>query len=208
MASITDSKLNLISINVRDLRNAKKKRRALFFLFKKGNYDVIGLQETHLTKADKDILTREWGSNFHIAEGKSNSKGLVTLFGKSVKIEDTSLILETNRILISSIISGGVKILLANVYGTCINSEKHEFLLNLKYNIEENLLKYNVSNIVAFGDFNIVKNNDMDIISGNPHSEETVSEFNTVINELLLIDIWRECNKKVKDLHGAVSLLL
>ena len=83
------SKLNITSMNVRGLRNAKK-RRALFYIFKKGNYYVIGLQETHTTKADKEIITREWGSKFHIAGDSSNSKGLLTLFGKSFQPEDIS----------------------------------------------------------------------------------------------------------------------
>ena len=76
MASVTDSKLKLLSMNVRGLRNAKK-RRALFYSFKKGKYDVIGLQETHLTKADKETISKEWGPNFYISEGSSNSKGLL-----------------------------------------------------------------------------------------------------------------------------------
>ena len=195
---MSQPKLNLISMNVRGLRNAKK-RRSLFYLFKKGNYDVIGLQETHLTRADKDIILREWGSNFYIAEGSTNSKGLLTLYGKSIKMEDTSLILDNNRCLISLITSGDVKLLVANVYGTCNNSEKHQFLLSLKSNIKENMVLFKTNDVVVFGDFNIVKNNDYDILSGNPHHVDTVSQFNSVINELLLIDIWREHNQNVKD---------
>ena len=58
MASITDLKLNVISLNVRGIRNAKK-RRALFHQFKKDKYDIVCLQETHLTKNYKEILKRE-----------------------------------------------------------------------------------------------------------------------------------------------------
>ena len=198
MASVTDSKLNLISMNVRGLRNAKK-RRALFYSFKKENYDVISLQETHLTKADKEIISREWGPNFYIAEGRSNSKGLLTLFGKSVQFNDTSVLLEDSRCLIFLLNSFGVKLLIANVYGPCINSEKSEFLFNLKTNIESLSLKYSINDSIILGDFNIVKCNETDIISGNPHSLETVSDFNMLINELELIDIWREHNNRIRD---------
>ena len=198
MASVTDAKLNLISMNVRGLRNAKK-RRALFYSFKKENYDIIGLQETHLTKADKEIISREWGPNFHIAEGSSNSKGLLTLFGKSIRFDDTSVLWENCRCLITYINSFGVKFLVANVYGPCVNSEKHNFLYNLKTSIESNILKFNISDSVILGDFNIVKSNETDIISGNPHSVDTVSDFKTFINELELIDIWREHNNGIRD---------
>ena len=198
MACATDSKLSLLSMNVRGLRNAKK-RRALFFSLKKGNYDIIGLQETHLTKADKEILSKEWGPNFYISEGSSNSKGLVLLFGKSIQFDDTSLLLENNRCLITLINSAGIKLLIANVYAPCTYSEKSKFLFNLKSYIESNTSKYNINDSVIFGDFNIVKCNEKDIISGNPHSLETVSEFNMFINDLQLIDIWREHNNNVRD---------
>ena len=42
-------KIKLVSLNVRGLRNAKK-RRSLFYLFKRDKYDVVCLQETHLDK--------------------------------------------------------------------------------------------------------------------------------------------------------------
>ena len=87
MDSTNDSKLNIISMNVRGIRNVKK-RRALFSQFRLGKYDVVGLQETHLNKKDIDMLKREWGTNFHISEGSNHSKGILTLFGKSIKIDE------------------------------------------------------------------------------------------------------------------------
>ena len=126
MATATDFKLNMISMNVRGLRNAKK-RKALFYSFKKGNYDIIGLQETHLTKSDKETISREWGPNFYIAEGSSNSKGLLTLFSKSIQFDNTSILFENSRCLITLVNSFEVKLLVANIYGPCINSEKDIF---------------------------------------------------------------------------------
>ena len=44
--------------------------------------------------------------------------------------------------------------------------------------------------VLILGDFNIVKNNKLDIKSGQPHTVETVNKFNKCINELLLNNIY------------------
>ena len=75
-----DTNLSLISFNMRGMRNSKK-RRTLFHLFRKNKYDIICLQESHLLKDDIDMIDKEWGPKFHIAEGTTRSKGLLTLFG-------------------------------------------------------------------------------------------------------------------------------
>ena len=72
MASLkVEHGLKIISMNVRGLKNTKK-RRAIFSILKRGNYDIIGLQETHFSKNDQKLLLREWGPNFHISEGTTH----------------------------------------------------------------------------------------------------------------------------------------
>ena len=39
---------------------------------------------------------------------------------------------------------------------------------------------------MMMGDFNIVMNNSLDIVSGDYHNQNLVERFNSVINELLL----------------------
>ena len=83
MASLKgDQSLKIVSMNVRGLKNIKK-RRALFSIFKKNDYDIIGLQESHLTNKDRKTILAEWGPNFHISEGTIHSKGILTLFKRS-----------------------------------------------------------------------------------------------------------------------------
>ena len=45
----------------------------------------------------------------------------------------------------------------------------------------------------------IMKNNDLDNVSGNPHSTNIVNKFNSTINDLQIHDIWRlkNPNKKI-----------
>ena len=64
-------------MNVRGLRN-KRKRKSLFYEFKKGNYDIIGIQDTHLTINDKENICHEWGANLYMSPGTNKSKGIIT----------------------------------------------------------------------------------------------------------------------------------
>ena len=50
------------------------------------------------------------------------------------------------------------------------------------------------TSFICGGDINIVKNNEMDIISGNKHDQHVVDKFNQFINELNFVDVWRNYN--------------
>ena len=51
-----------------------------------------------------------------------------------------------------------------------------------------------MENIILLGDLNMVKSNELDIISGLPHPIKTVDAFNHLIYDLQLHDIWRQTN--------------
>ena len=184
-------------MNVRGIRNAKK-RRSLFYQFKKNNYDIIGIQDTHLTLEDKHILEREWGSNFFMVPGTHRSKGVVTLFSKSIDPLNVNLLFKNDRCLITSICIDSYVIAVVNVYGPCLDNEKCDFINKLKHNITSICEKHSIENVILFGDFNIVQNNEFDIIAGLPHALKNVSSFNDLIKDLQLNDIWRQKNGKRK----------
>ncbi len=120
-------KIKLVSLNVRGLRNAKK-RRSLFYLFKRHKYDVVCLQETYLDKNDMYLIDREWGPNYHFSEGTHNSKGLLTLFSKELDCKETTLQKATERFIVSKINVEDNIIIFINIYSPCIISEKIGFL--------------------------------------------------------------------------------
>ena len=49
----------------------------------------------------------------------------------------------------------------------------------------------NTNNLILLGDFNTCLNNNIDIISGNPHPDRLVKTFNEVVNVLNVNDIFR-----------------
>ena len=191
--SPSDLKLKIISMNVRGIRNLKK-RRSLFHIFKQNKYDVICLQETHLTNNDKNTIQNEWGSHFHLSEGTTHSNGLLTLFNSSLQIENAKQILKGDRYLISCLSIEDTYFAVANFYGPCINEEKQLFLESFQMNINKVISDFGILNVMALGDFNLVKDNNLDIVSGKPHPINLVKLFNNKINELLMTDIWRENN--------------
>ena len=197
MSSTNNSRVNILSMNVRGMRNARK-RRSLFYQYKKGNYDVIGIQDTHLTLADSEIIEREWGSNFFMVPGTNRSKGIITLFSKTIDPLNVNLLFKSDRCLINSVCIDSNIVAVVNIYGPCLNSEKCVFIHNLKHKIRQICEKYSIDNIILFGDFNIVQNNELDIIAGLPHLEKNVTTFNQCIKDLQLNDIWRQKNGKKK----------
>ena len=183
----TNCKLKILSLNVRGLRK-KKKRYALFRKFKTEHFDIISLQETHLSKKDNSLIMREWGSNFHIAEGSNSSKGLLTLFGKNIDFSNTACVLENERCLISHLAIDDATFAFVNIYAPCVSTEKLAFLKSLNGFIDQSLSKL-CDHLMMMGDFNLVMNNSLDIISGDYHNKKLVESFINVVNELLLIDI-------------------
>ena len=74
-------KLRIVSLNARGLKN-KLKRNFLFKYFKEQKFDVVCLQESHITKKEANIWEREWGGKLFYNEGTERSKGELILISK------------------------------------------------------------------------------------------------------------------------------
>ena len=189
--------LKIVSFNARGLRS-NKKRRTLFYLFKKNKYDIICLQESHLLKSDSYLIQREWASKFHLAEGSKNSKGLLTLFSKSLADVSISIVKENERCLISEVISDDMNFKIVNVYAPCLDGVKVRFLDSVTDFVKD-VQSGQDDNFIILGDFNTVLNNKLDIISGEPHADLIVNRFKHFVNDLLVKDIWRYLHGNKKE---------
>ena len=76
-----DLDLLCFSLNVRGIRS-QTKRKALFKLFKERMYDIVCLQETHVTKDVTDQWKKEWGGELVYSEFSEHGAGQVVLFRK------------------------------------------------------------------------------------------------------------------------------
>lgn len=186
------SDIKICSLNVRGIRN-KVKRTALFNYFKQMKYDIICLQETHGTKEDFKIWEKHWGAECIFQEGTNRSKGEAILVSKHF-IGEVHKIECSERIIIVSIKIDNALYYLVNVYAPNANNEKILFFELLEDKLHE------ISNsLIIVGDLNCVINNELDIISGQPHSQKEVGALNKCVNTLGLADVWRAMHSEDKD---------
>ena len=58
------------------------------------------------------------------------------------------------------------------------------------------------------GDFNCIINNDLDIVSGNPHCTQDVQRFSQTMSRLNVIDVWRVRHADERLTRGDDELML
>ena len=71
-------KLNILSLNVRGLRN-ENKRRAIFSYLKNQKATIFCLQEIFSKPEDEKTWPAEWGGKMYFSHGSEHSKGVCIL---------------------------------------------------------------------------------------------------------------------------------
>ena len=183
--------LKICTFNASGLRS-KNKLNSVLRIMKEYKIDIVMLQETHLVERDRFYLEKIWNGTVHMSGESTQSKGLLTLFSKSIATGNIKKICKDDRTIISTITMPDQKnFLIVNIYGPNNNDEKIKHMNYLLHKLKTTITNITDHHLICAGDFNIVRNNSLDIISGFPHSEEIVSKFNSFINEMLLNDTWR-----------------
>ena len=185
--------IGIFSLNVRGLR-AKSKRKSVFTYLKQKKFDIICLQETHITNNVSEEWKREWKSGFIYHEGTPHSLGQIILFSEKCS-EDSSVIISTERILAVKTIIKNKPTIVVNIYAPQGKTDK-ESLYN---EITSKIVDINHEDIILCGDFNCVMDNKKDIVAGEIHNEETVESLNNMINTCDLYDTWRLFNENTKE---------
>ena len=72
------SNLKILSLNVRGLRNAGK-RKAIFSYLKNQKASIFCLQETFSKKDDEKIWTSEWGGKILFSHGTEHARGVCVM---------------------------------------------------------------------------------------------------------------------------------
>ena len=126
MSTIFEDKIDILTMNVQGLRNAKK-RKSLFRQFKQSKCDIVALQETYIMEEDRELIEREWGGVIHISEGTRRSKGMLTLFRRGMEEISIQSVHISDRILVSSLTANKETVLIFNIYAPCIETEKDQF---------------------------------------------------------------------------------
>ena len=95
-----------------------------------------------------------------------------------------NIIKQHSRLLVSHLKGEGLDVI-ANVYAPNLKTEKKIFF-DL---IFENLNDFKGRQIIIMQDFNSVINNDLHIVSGNPHCTQDVQRFRQTMSRLDVIEV-------------------
>ena len=87
----SDTYLKVITLNVRGLRDTKK-RQSLVYWLKNKHIDIAFLQETYFNDKFCGKLDREWGNNtsFHNLSDSRHSRGIAILLSKNINVDEIS----------------------------------------------------------------------------------------------------------------------
>ena len=188
-------KCNVISLNVRGLRN-RLKRRSIFCFLKDQNCDVFFLQETYSEPNDENIWKSEWGGDMFFSHGSIHSRGVCILLNPSLNCIVKNIHKDQIGRIISIDLNFNAKNLsFCNVYAPNDLRQQQEFIHSLNTYLMSNT---DVENLIIGGDWNISLHA-IDKKGGNPW-KLTVSRdlLVTMMKEFDLVDVYREKNPKNK----------
>lgn len=112
-----DDCITIYSQNCQGLGNTQK-RRDLFHYIRHKTYNIIFLQDIHITENVCSFVKAEWGNDIYISPYRSNSRGVMILLRDNFeqKVEATHIDKNGNFILLD-IVMCEKRITLANIYG-------------------------------------------------------------------------------------------
>ena len=189
-----DSLLSFASMNCRGLGEAKK-RRDVFHYLRNLHFSFYFLQDTHFHPSLETLIKNEWGNDVYFSSFSSNSRGVAILINNNIEFKILNTIKDIGgNYLVLHIKMFEREFLLINVYGP--NRDNPEFYEHL----EEEVLKFDhVNNFIFAGDWNLIRNFDLDCFNYRHHNNiEACKQVDDLMINLDLCDIWRANNQDVK----------
>ena len=145
---MSNFKLKIATLNVQGLANHVK-RRQIFKMLHENNYDIAFLQESHTSKSMEKRIRNEWGAKVIFSHGKTNARGVTTLFSKNLNISIVnSFRSEEGRYIITKVKIDNNEVLLCNVYAP--NEDDPVFFSELFMKINN----FQITNVIFGGDLN------------------------------------------------------
>jgi exodeoxyribonuclease III len=183
--------LKIVSFNVEGLRDVKK-RSDIFEHFKESIYDIICLQETHITPELHIQIQNEWGYISHWNPGTNWSAGVAILINNKQDIAFIQTKTDNSGRIISLEIKFNDNIYqIINIYSPTTSQNRPKFYTTLKNFLQPN------KNIILTGDFNMVENEDLDRIYQDKNTQHILGkvQLKQLLTEHELFDSYRYKNK-------------
>ena len=192
---IVQGKCDVLTLNVRGLRN-RVKRRSIFCFLKDQNCDVYFLQETYSEQKDEIIWRGEWGGDILFSHGSLHSRGVCILMNPALNYTFENIHKDqTGRIISIDLYFNENKLSLCNVYVPNDQRQQQAFLHNLSTFLMSNT---DIENLLIGGDWNISLQA-IDKKGGSPWKPTTSREqLVTMMEEFDLVDVFRAKNPNKK----------
>ena len=178
--------LRFMSMNCRGLGSQEKRRDVINFL-RKSHYDVIFLQDTHLTNYSIPFFNSLWRGKCYHSVKSSNSRGSTILIKASVSHEVISVTSCPAGNFVILVCKIGLSIFaLVNIYGP--NEDDPNFFKNL----DECIDLFPTDNIIIGGDFNFVIDYKKDSNYLHDNNRNAKAQFVETMHKYGLVDVWRQ----------------
>ena len=179
------SSLKILSLNVRVLRNAGK-RKAIFSYLKNQKASIFCLQETFSKKDDEQIWTSEWGGKIIFSHGTEHARGVCLMVNPNSFFQVESVEIDQEGRFIVAKLDEDLSIV--NIYAPTDYRRQPAFIRTLSQLL---MSKTNLSKVIIAGDWNTGLSK-LDKSGGLPWKETNYR--NALVNlmkELNLTDIYR-----------------
>lgn len=188
----------ITSLNVRGLREHKK-RSNLFFWLRKKQFDITLIQETYWTEELTTKLQKEWEGKILLNSGTQHSKGTAILFKGNLNCEILNVHKsDDSRIILTNIKLEDKTITLINIYAPNQISERKTFFNKVQKWI--NKFSLNDQEIILGGDFNHTEINYLDrrVPASQSTNDASTVTYKALLAKYDLHDIWREMHPDKK----------
>ena len=164
-------KFDILSLNVRGIRN-NKKRLKVFNWLKNHTSDkaIVFLQETHSTGDIENWWSRQWQHRdlVFFSHGEHNARGTLIAFRENIsfEIEDKAIDKQGRYVILKCLIQDS-PFLLVNLYNSNNEAEQVKTMEKVRH-IIENLDPTLNNNLVLGGDLNFIQDTLYDSDDGTP----------------------------------------
>ena len=186
------AELNIISYNVKGLREKVKRITIFNYLKEKLRDGIVCLQETHSSPEAHASWRQEWESEIYFNDNTSNSAGVAILIDLKRDYEILKYFQDDQgRIQILSIIIDDQNFLIINIYNHNLENEQVQLLENMNDALD-NFGDLNNYKIIMSGDLNFIYDRNLDATGGNPTMKlRSLAKITKICEEYDLCDIFR-----------------
>ena len=195
-----DLDFDILSLNVRGLRDYTKRRKIFHYAEKHvSRKGVIFLQETHsVQEDDEQVWTNQFGcgtGSVFFSYGKSDARGILIAFQEGIKYKVIEKYIDTEGpYIVLNLMLSNSPVVLINYYAPNQEAEQLKVLERLTHILDQLDIAQDTTFIWG-GDFNMIFAIDLDADGGSPNLYiKSVSKLLSIMSEIDLCDIYRVRN--------------